>query len=90
MPGTAAFPMAHKPGVEEGAQLGQGSRTMVQGQQDQARKYALVSGLEDEATFSQLQQCRLTADQHQNQMLLHAGLKIASLLPPLPFLTGYF
>lgn len=55
MPGTIAFPRAHKPGVEEGTQLGQGSRTVVQGQQDQARKYALVSGLEDGATFSQLQ-----------------------------------
>lgn len=63
---------------------------MVQRQQDQARKYVLVSELEDGATFPQLQQCRLTADQHQNQMLLHAGLKISSLLPPLPFLTGYF
>lgn len=49
------FSQGTQAGGEEGAQLGQGSRTMVQGQQDQARKYAFVSGLEDGATFSQLQ-----------------------------------
>lgn len=63
---------------------------MVQGQQDLTRKHALGSGMEDGATFPQLQWCKLTADQHQNQMLLHAVLKIASLLSPLPLLQGYF
>lgn len=55
MPGTVPFARAHKPGVEKGTQLGQRSRTMVQGQQDLARKYALGSRLEDGATFPQLQ-----------------------------------
>lgn len=55
MPGTVPFARAYKPGVEKGTQVGQRSRTMVKGQQDLARKYALGSGLEDGATFPQLQ-----------------------------------
>lgn len=37
-----------------------------------------------------LQWCRLTADQQQNLMVLYAGLKIASFLPPPSFLQDYF
>lgn len=55
MPGAVPFAREHKPGVEKGTQLGQRSWTMVQGQQDPARKHGLGSGLEDGATFPQLQ-----------------------------------
>lgn len=37
-----------------------------------------------------LQWCRLTADQHQNLMVLYAGLKIACFLSPPSFLQDYF
>lgn len=51
MLGTVAFPRARKPGVEEGTQLGQGSRTMVQGQQDQVRSMLLYQSWRMEPHF---------------------------------------
>lgn len=63
---------------------------MVPGQQDPARRDTLGSGLQDGTIITKLQWCRLIADQHQNQMVLYAGLKITSFLSPPPSLQGYF